>query len=246
MRKDIFGITVIGVVLAGIVVYVALRPVPVKAPTSAADTQTPVLLPAGAYTEQSPEYVIAANYPTTTPLASGANGKAIARIQSYIGGVISQFKTGGNAAYPPGGAKQTLQIKYLVSSSPHTVSYIFTVYENTLGAHGNLFFHTFTFDTSTGAKLTLADLFAPNATYLDTLSAISRAELPGVIGKNADTGFITRGTTPEAKNFENFFIDNGYLDILFDPYQVAPYALGPQTLRIPLATLGAILNPHYR
>ncbi len=246
MRKGIFGITVIGVVLAGIVVYAAMRPAPAQAPTSAADTQTPVLLPAGAYTWQSPAYVIAANYPTTTPLASGANEKAIARIQSYIGETISQFKNKGNAAYPPGSAKQTLQIKYLVSSSPRTVSYIFTIYENTLGAHGNLFFHTFTFDTSTGAELTLADLFAPNTAYLDTLSAISRAQLPGVIGKNSDTGFITRGTTPEAKNFENFFIDNGYLDILFDPYQVAPYAVGPQTLRIPLATLGAILNPAYR
>ncbi len=246
MRKNIFGIAVIGIVLAGIVVYAAIRPMPVKAPTPGTGTQSRILLPAGVYTEQSPGYAIAANYPTTTPLASAANEKAIAQIQSYIGDTISQFKTKGNVAYPPGGAKQTLQIKYLVSSSPRTVSYIFTVYENTLGVHGNLFFHTFTFDTSTGAELTLADLFAPNAAYLDTLSAISRAQLPGVIGKNADIGFITRGTTPEVKNFENFFIDNGYLDILFDPYQVAPYALGPQTLRIPLATLGAILNPQYR
>ncbi len=240
------SIAVVGIALAGIVVYAAIRPAPPKAPAGAADAQTPLILPAGVYTQQSPDYTIAANYPTTTPLTSIANEKAIARMQSYIGGTISQFKTNGNVAYPPGGAKETLQIKYLVSFSTRTVSYIFTVYENTLGAHGNLFFHTFTFDTSTGVELTLADLFAPNSGYLDVLSTISRAQLPSVVGGNADMSFITRGTTPETKNFENFFIDNGYLDILFDPYQVAPYALGPQTLRIPLATLGTILNPQYR
>ena len=245
MRKDIVRIAVVAIILAGIAVYIGIRPTPVKAP-AAADTQTPIILPAGAYTEQSPDYAIAANYPTTTPLASIANEKAIALIQSYIGGIISQFKTQGNFAYPTGGAKETLQIKYLVSSSSRTVSYIFTVYEDTSGAHGNLFFHTFTFDTSTGAELALADLFAPNTAYLNTLSTISRAQLPNVIGQGADASFIARGTAPEAKNFENFFIDNGDLDILFDPYQVAPYAAGPQTLRIPLAALGAILNPQYR
>ncbi len=246
MRKDILSVVVAGIVLAGIVVYIGTRPAPLKAPEGTVVAPSQIFLPAGAYTEQAPSYAIAANYPTTTPLTSAANGAALAEMRNYIAETIFQFKTGGNPANSTQGTKETLQIKYLVSSSLHTVSYIFTVYENTRGVHGNLFFRTFTFDTSTGAALALADLFAPNTAYLETLSSISRAQLPQVIGHGADTSFIARGTAPEAKNFANFFIDNGYLDILFDPYQVAPYALGPQTLRIPLATLGAVLKPEYR
>ena len=142
------------------------------------------------------------------------------------------------------GRKETLQITYLIASSAHTVSYIFTIYEDTLGAHGNTFFHTFTFDTGTGASLSLADIFS--SSYLDTLSSISRTKLPSVIGDDADPAFINNGTTPDEKNFENFFFDNRDFVVLFAPYQVAAYADGPQTLRIPLSELSSILKPEYR
>ena len=257
-KRTFVSIVVVCVILAGGVLYAAFRPAPARAPAGTADTaESPGTgLPALGYAEHGPYYDIAANYPTTTPLLASVNAPqnaaAIALMRGFVGSTIDEFKAGGNPASSTSatgenqGRKESLQINYLIASSPRTVSYIFTVYEDTLGAHENIFFRTFTFDTKTGALLSLADLFAPNTPYLDTLSSISRAELPGIIGNGADAAFIRNGTTPEDKNFENFFVDNSMLTLLFPPYQVGPYAAGPQTLSIPLSAVKSILKPEYR
>ncbi len=82
--------------------------------------------------------------------------------------------------------------------------------------------------------------------YLDKLSSISRAELPAVIGPSADTDFIKQGTTATEASFASFFFDNSEFVLLFPPYQVAPYAAGPQTLRIPRSELEDILKSDYK
>ncbi len=105
MRKDILSIAVVGIALAGIVVYTGTRPAPALSPATRATTPARVSLPAGAYTEQTQSYAIAANYPTTTPLAHGANEAAITQMQNYIGDTIFQFKAGGNSSNSAAGAK---------------------------------------------------------------------------------------------------------------------------------------------
>ncbi|MDE1919350.1 MAG: DUF3298 domain-containing protein [Patescibacteria group bacterium] len=257
MRKDtIIGFAALLIIIIGIALYAAMRPAPAKAPGIGAG----IVLPAGGYREHAQYYDISADYATSTPLllSAGAEEDAAARalMEGFVRDTIAQFKNDGNFDHLTSedihmmgfdqGRKEKLQIVYLIASSPSTVSYIFTIYEDTLGAHGNLFFHTFTFDAKTGAALALADLFSPGARYLDTLSSISRAKLPGIIGPDADTSFITGGTTPEDKNFENFFFDNKEFVVLFPPYQVGPYSAGPQTLRIPVSDLADILKPSYR
>jgi len=254
MQRDTFiGTAVIFIVLASIVLYVATRPAPVKAPGAGEVTA----LPEGSYVEHASYYDIVANYATSTPLTGSANASAIAIMKNFISDTITQFKADGNFANLTAadieaigfdqGRKEKLQIVYLIASSARTVSYIFTIYEDTLGAHGNTFFHTFTFDTKTGAPLALNDIFSPEASYLETLSLISRAKLPSIIGEDStNPGMIRDGTTPEEKNFENFFFDNRELAILFPPYAVAPYTAGPQTLRIPLSELSNSLKSEYR
>jgi hypothetical protein len=255
-KNTIIGTALILTLIATIILYVAMKPAPAKAP----GTTSASSLPAGGYSEHAPYYDIVTNYATTTPLlgevGAPANEAAIARMKDFIGNTIATFKNDGNFANLTSediammgfdqGRKETLQITYLIASSARTLSYIFTIYEDTLGAHGNTFFHTFTFDTKTGAPLGLNDIFLPSASYLDTLSSISRAKLPAVIGESADTDFMKGGTTPDGKNFENFFFDNRDFVILFPPYQVAPYAAGSQTLRISLSQLSNILKPEYR
>lgn len=257
MRKDIaIGTVVVLVGITGIILYTALKPAPAKAPVGGV-AATESVLPAGGYSEHAPYYDIVANYPTTTPLTGAAGGAAIRRMQDFIAQTIAQFKSDGNFAnLTPDdihvlgfdqGRRYTLQTTYLIGSSARTVSYIFTLYEDTGGAHGNTFFHTFVFDTATGQNLSLVDLFTPGASYLDTLSRLSRAKLSDVIGRDmADPSTISSGTTPEEKSFMNFFFDNRDFVILFPPYQVAAYAAGPQTLRIPLSELSGILKPQYR
>lgn len=257
MKKEtVIGAIALIVIVGGIIFYAATTPSPVKTPATG-DTST---LSGTSHVEHAEYYDIAVNYPSSTPslssVGASADAAAVAQMKQFVADTIAQFKTDGNFANLTAAdiktmglgpdRKETLQIKYLIASSPRTVSYIFTTYMDTLGAHGNTFFHTFTFDTSTGAPLALADIFAPGSDYLATLSSISRAKLPAVIGNGADTGMIANGTTPDEKNFANFFFDNKDFVILFDPYAVAPYSAGTQTLRIPVSELAAILKTPYR
>ena len=254
-RNTLVGVLAFSLLFAGVVFYTLAKPHAAKAPGTPEAASSGITLPLNGYTERTPYYDIAANYPTTTPLSDQANSTALGLMKDFVGSTITEFKTSNTlgsitpeTAKSLGidqGRKESLQITYLIASSPRTVSYIFTTYTDTLGAHGNIFFHTFTFDTKTGAALSLADLFTPNAPYLTTLSSLSRAQLPSIIGTGADTQTIANGTTPVNANFENFFLDNTYLVILFAPYQVASYAAGPQTLRISISTLANILKPEY-
>ena len=253
MKKEtLFGIAVGLIVLVGVIFYSATNQALVKAPG------TNVL--EGSYVEHAQYYDIATNHATSTPLLSSvsavADVQAVALMQKFVSDTITQFKIDGNFAnLTPKDVqmmgfdqdrKEELQIVYLVSSSPRTVSYIYTIYMDTLGAHGNTFFQTFTFDTTSGASLSLADIFIPGSDYLSKLSQVAREKLPSVIGDTADMKFIENGTTPEEKKFSAFFIDNQNLIILFAPYAIAPYSSGPQTLQIPLADLTSILKPEYR
>ncbi len=251
-KSTLGGIVALLIILGGVIFYAAVRPAPAKAPGAA----EPTALTGTTYIEHAPYYNIVANYATSTPLQGAAGASATALMKNFVADTIAQFKADGNFANLTKkdiqmmgfdqGRKETLNIVYLIASSPRTVSYIFTIYMDTLGAHGNTLFHTFTFDTTTGESLSIGDLFLPGTDYLGTLSGISRAKLPKIIGEFADTSMIANGTTPEDKNFANFFIDNGVLDILFSPYQVGPYAIGPQTLRISTSELSDTLKAEYR
>lgn len=232
--------------------YALTRPSPAVAPSPSSEA----VLPAGQYVEHAKYYDITTNYATSTPLSSGANAAAIRVMQQFVADTISEFKQNGNfdnltqrdvqmMGYDQG-RKQTLNIVYLIGSSANTVSYIYTIYMDTLGAHGNTTFKTFTFDTKSGALLSLSDLFAPGADYLARLSSLSRTQLAKNLAPYAVQSQIDDGTTPEDANFADFFLDNRDLVILFAPYQVAAYAAGPQTVRIPLSQLSDILKPAYR
>jgi len=255
MQKDtLIGSVALLIIIIAVIGYTMFRSVPSKTPVT-----TPVasVLPAdGEYVEHATYYDIVTNYATSTPLTEPANSAAIALMKNFVGDTITQFKTDGNfdnlsaeditmMGYDQG-RKQTLDIKYLISISASSISYIYTIYTDTLGAHGNMFFRTFTFDARSGAPLALTDLFIPGSNYLDKLSQISRAALPTVIGEGSDDNYIKGGTTPEEGNFKNFFFGNKEFIVLFPPYQVAPYAAGPQTLRIPLSSLSSILKTEYR
>lgn len=271
MKKDVLISTVAILALLGLVFYGATKPSPAKAPIEESS------LPDSKYVESAEYYDIVTNYPSrlgaidaadasSTPLLSKvskeADAKAIAIMKSFVSDTIAQFKTDGNFAHlthtdvktlglgPD--RKEKLQITYLIASSAHTQSYIFTVYTDTLGAHGNISFKTFTFNTDpsmssgqAGSALALSDLFQ-QGNYFDTLSSLARAKLPANIGENANTNMIIDGTKPESASFENFFFDNKDFVILFAPYQVAPYSAGPQTLRINTSELSNLLKPTYR
>ncbi|MGE5541193.1 MAG: DUF3298 domain-containing protein [Bacillota bacterium] len=261
-KTEIIGAAALAILVVLLVLwYMNEHPAPFVntpfSPTASSTTPTTNVEPqtindSGAY------YDATAKYPGATPLSVG-NTEAVAAMRQFELDTIAEFKQ--EAANTPdmgiGEAgveqrKQTLDIDYRSTSAPHSVSYMFVQHADTGGAHPNTYFRTFTFDTRTGKSLALADLFTPGTAYLTQLSQLSRELLPAIIAKNSGSAIadinpnmLSNGTIAEQANFANWYLEGSSLVIAFEPYQVAPYAAGPQTLSIPLSRFSN-LKAEYR
>ncbi len=216
------------------------------------------------YVENAPYYTIDIVYPRTTPVQdSQADLAARTDMEQAIAGDIAQFKQDGNFAnLTPEDIqiqglgpdrKYSLSYDYKAYQGSTTVSYVFTVVEDTLGAHPNTFFRTFTFSRQ-GTELSLADLFTSDSNYLTTLSKEAYdgivAQLPDKVGSQPTPDMLDTvriGTEPSPEALQFFYIDStssgGELVLLFPPYQVAAYAAGSFEVHIPLKDLSSILKP---
>lgn len=231
----------------------------------------PIPLPGGQTATTTPErvhneesgafYQIDTYYPSKTPLAGTGDASAVAVMKIFVEKEAANFKEiaetdGGSLAaeFPEfADRKYTLEADYDMYEDARTVTYAYHMYADTLGAHPNAYYRTFTFDKKSGDALHLEDLFIAGTEYLSALSTESRkilvahiAEASGVSEDQIDREMLDAGTTPFGDNFQNFYFENDVLVIIFPPYQVGPWALGTQEARIPKATLKSILKVEYR
>lgn len=127
------------------------------------------------------------------------------------------------------------------------ISIEFTISSYSAGAaHPNSYTEVVNFDLKNGKPLKLADLFLPGSKYLQTISSYAIQELKKLThGADAmlDDEWIQRGAAPELTNYDNWTIRKKGLGITFDPYQVGPYAAGPQQVLIPYSALKEIIKP---
>jgi hypothetical protein len=240
--------------------YMASHPAPVAIAPETATTTTPTEPTQTDKTvlDLHKYYEIRAKYPLSVPTQDGGVS-AQQTMQTWVTEQIATFKSESHLdSLTPEDIKMqgldqgqtyALTIAYTKHSSDSTISYDYEIYANTLGAHPNTYYHTFTFDKQSGAMLELSNLFVPGTPYLGLLSKRARADLPAIINKQSNGGADTRdieyGTAPKIESFQNFYIENGNLVIVFAPYQVGPYALGTVLLPIPLSSLKASLNSKY-
>ena len=113
-------------------------------------------------------------------------------------------------------------------------------------AHPNSHSETINYDLKNGKQLKLADLFKPGSRYLQTLSTYCIADLKKQFKeRNAELleDQLKEGTAPTGKNYESWTITKRGLGINFDSYQVAPYAAGPQSVRVPYSVLKDLIKP---
>lgn len=113
-------------------------------------------------------------------------------------------------------------------------------------AHPNNSNLSVNYDLEKNKEITLSDLFQGN--YLKLLSEICIEE----IAKNkkeydpnfnaADDDWLNTGAGPDEKNFKVFNIKKDKFMITFPTYQVASYAEGPQTVKIPYDRLTTVIR----
>lgn len=127
------------------------------------------------------------------------------------------------------------------------LSLVFSHYTYTGGAHPNSSYRTFHFLLPDGYQADIAELFSPRGIrrISDMSIATLRRDLAGPDGMS-DVDWIRRGAGPNPKNFSSFVLTPVELTVLFDAYQVAAYAAGPQEVKIPASRLRDTLRPDPR
>jgi len=114
-------------------------------------------------------------------------------------------------------------------------------------AHPNHITTVLNFDVKSGKKLALADLFNPKSNYLNVISAYCLKELKQRAQQEKDgmlsDDMIQSGASARVDNYKAWVITKKGLWITFDPYQVAPYAAGPQFVLVPYSALKDIVKP---
>lgn len=110
-------------------------------------------------------------------------------------------------------------------------------------AHPGHYAITLVWDAEHGRALRADELFFEGADWPAALSRVAIPALERDLGEMADAAWIAEGAGPNARNFARWALVEEGLLVLFDPYQVAPYAAGPQAVTILRETLADIADP---
>lgn len=116
------------------------------------------------------------------------------------------------------------------SASPALLSIRFEEMRDTGGAHPNTTFESFVFDLRSQTRLKLADIFSNPPAALAVLSQLAERRMSLML----DGMLFPEGLAATPDNFAVFVLDGADIVFTFPPYQVASYAQGTQTLRVPL------------
>ncbi len=105
-------------------------------------------------------------------------------------------------------------------------------------AHPGHYFRVVNYDLKAGREIQFDDLFTDNEKALTFLSGYCKKKL-----ETLDFLLFEEGLLPKKENFSNWNLTPRGIRLSFDPYQVVPYAAGPQEILVPYAQLGDYLNP---
>lgn len=120
------------------------------------------------------------------------------------------------------------------------LSLVLDYYEYTGGAHGNYYSIGYNIRLSDGEILTLKDILKPNS--LQALSEFCVEEILNMFDANSlnDAGFFEDDL--DISDDQDFYITPDALVIQFDPYEVAPFAMGSIEVKLKLSQIKNILK----
>ena len=232
------------------------------------------VMPKGEYktiTDMNEFYDISAELPTE-PWDKG--GVMASYVNSVVDKAKSDWKIGGEAYksemqltkdfVDKTPMKYELSIDYekYTSKKLGTVTYVFTTYEFTGGAHGNTDVNTFTFNQ--GGQMSIDNVLALADNNNDIeLSRAMLAKLPSILGDYADKQMMEDGlgisylksdgiTLDKQKcncdgfffgsNFQKFVMLDSGIKFIMGQYQVAPYVAGMPEVKFSWAELAKYLK----
>lgn len=177
----------------------------------------------------------------------------------YVRGVIdtklAQFKTDNDPAkfstqeladYGPNKDRPYSFITiYKAYASKSVLTHRVDTYMYTGGAHGNTFIETFMY-TSDGVLTKPQDLFVDQTgvqkfSELVINEALALTDYKEVI----NTEWLADSAGPDVSNFKTLAFDGTDIVVIFQQYDIAPYAAGIIEVRVPLNKLTGVLKPEF-
>lgn len=123
----------------------------------------------------------------------------------------------------------TLKANYKIENMEGIIS-ITILYDMYLGgAHSSIEKLSYNYDTVSGKRLELSDLF-DGRDYINILNNEIREQ---IARRNKSLGYISIDNFTTVKPNTNFYIFNNLLVIYFQPYEIAPFAAGIVEFLIP-------------
>jgi hypothetical protein len=195
------------------------------------------------------------------PQLSGSTDAAVTKFNSLSRGLVSKkiaaFKKdmaerAAEEEAPPSDSdmRSDLLIGHRVAlANDNLVSIGFDIGGYARGAaHPYSYSEVINYDLQNGKPLKLADLFQPSSNYLKVISTYCHDDLKKqgkAQGPDSElpAEWLQRGTAAKAANFKSWTISRKGLVIVFDSYQVGPYAAGPQFVSIPYPALKDVILP---
>jgi hypothetical protein len=198
----------------------------------------------GAYNEEADQCDMAITINVAYPNWIKESEAALTTIGNQLASVRSEFLGAVDVMFVPYSWAGSLDVTYEEFEHGAALrSVVFTIYTYTGGAHPNRYFLSTTVDTIADRALTLeADIFQPGADVIAALQPLVVADLTAQQAEYADADWINTGTD-ELTDYTAWAIDTGDLVLFFPPYQVAAYAAGDFTVRIPVDNLSGVINP---
>ena len=150
------------------------------------------------------------------------------------------------AMEPPmaAGAENFYDASYTVSYLDRRLAaLVFTISTFTGGAHPNTARAALLFDLTASRPLRLVDLLADPKPAVVEIAAECKTQLAAEGAKDGWELFDNADVAAVVGEIDNWSIDQDGVEILFDPYAVAPYAAGLHECRLPYVDLKLWLKP---
>ena len=238
--KTSLVITALAIIAIGWFVYThrTTQPTPIDTTSQQQGTWPSAQVTSETISDSTSAYTINATYPVA------GDDRITAQFKQFVDDQIEQFKKDTAWATDPSVASAeaqalTLDISYREERATHVDNYIFTIVTYTGGAHGLQATQTFSFDQN-GKLLNLDDIFTDKQAGLKALSLYATKEL--TTRAISDANWVAEGAGPTIENYQNIVLTDVGITAIFDPYQVAAYSAGTQTVQIPFSAFASIAN----
>lgn len=147
---------------------------------------------------------------------------------------------------PEGISRSYLETYYrIIRNDSKVISILFENQTYSAGAaHPMTYAISINWDVRNNREIEWTDIIVGDQDIPLVISELVKPRLYQILEVDVDviSDWIEQGAGADPKNFQNFSIGQNEIIITFDPYQVAPYAVGPVRVDISFEELGVLLN----